>query len=42
MKVLDLRSNRMKNSEKDLDKTKARFAGGKNKMNSLKIKPKNV
>ena len=38
MKVLYLGSNEKKNSGKDLSKIKSRFAEGKWKMNSLKIK----
>ena len=38
MKVLYLESNKKKNSGKDLSKIEARFAEGKQKMNSLKIK----
>ena len=38
MKVLYLGSNEKKNSGKDLNKIEARFAEGKQKMNSLKIK----
>ena len=38
MKVLYLGSNEKKNSGKDLRKIKSRFAEGKWKMNSLKIK----
>ena len=42
MKVLYLESNENKNSGKELNKIEARFAEGKQKINSLKIKPKNV
>ena len=38
MKVLHLGSNEKKNSEKDVKKIEARFAEGKQKMNSLKMK----
>ena len=38
MKVLYLGSNEKKNSGRDLSKIKSRFAEGKRKMNSLKIK----
>ena len=38
MKILYLVSNEKKNSGKDLNKTETRFAKGKQKMNSLKIK----
>ena len=38
MKVLRLGSSENKNSEKELSKIEARFAEGKQKMNSLKIK----
>ena len=38
MKVLHLGSNEKKNSEKYLNKIVARFAEGKSKANSLKIK----
>ena len=38
MKVLYLESNEKKNSGKDLNKTEARFAKGKQKMNNLKLK----
>ena len=37
--VLHLGSKEKKNSEKDLNKIEARFAEGKKKINSLKIKP---
>ena len=38
MKVLYLESNEKKSSGKDLNKTEVRFAEGKYKMDSLKIK----
>ena len=38
MKVPFLESNEKKNSAKDLNKMEARFAEGKQKMNSFKIK----
>ena len=38
MKVLYLSSNEKKNSGKDLNMIEERFAEGKQKMNSLKIK----
>ena len=38
MKVLYLGSNEKKNSGKDLNKIGAKFAEGKQKINSLKIK----
>ena len=42
MKVLYLGSNEKKSSGKDLNKIEARFAEGKQKANSLKIKLQNV
>ena len=41
MKVLYLGSIEMKNSVKDLNNVKAKFAEGKYKMNSLKINLQN-
>ena len=38
MRVLNIKINENKNSEKNLNKIGARFAEGKQKMNNLKIK----
>ena len=38
MRVLNIKINENKNSEKNLNKFGARFAEGKQKMNNLKIK----
>lgn len=40
MKVLHLQSNKKANSETDMNQIEAKFTGGKQKMNSLKISRK--